>query len=131
MAVVLGLASAIVYGASDFLGGLATKRSGPFAVVVWSQFAGLVVLAASVIVTAEAVPPGADLVWGGVGGIGGGTGVVLLYRGLARGRMAVVAPTAAVGAATLPVVTGLLLGERPPALALAGVVVAIAAIALV
>ena len=131
MAVVLGLVSAVVYGASDFLGGIATKRSGAYAVVVWSQMAGLVVLAAAVAVTGEALPPASDLAWGAAGGIGGGSGVVLLYRGLAIGRMAVVAPTAAVGAATIPVLTGLALGERPAPLALAGVALAVAAIALV
>lgn len=131
MAVVLGLAAAIVYGASDFLGGLATRRSGAYAVVVWSQFAGLLILAAAVLLTGETLPPTRDLVWGAVGGIGGGSGVVLLYRGLAIGRMAIVAPTAAVGGAVIPVVVGLALGERPPALALVGVLVAVAAIGLV
>lgn len=131
MAIVLGLASAVVYGASDFLGGLAAKRSGAFAVVVWSQFAGLLVLLAAVLVMSEPVPLGADLVWGAVGGIGGGSGVVLLYRGLAIGRMSIVAPTAAVGAATIPILAGLAMGERPRPLALVGVLVAIAAIGLV
>lgn len=131
MAVVLGLASALVYGASDFLGGLATKRSSAYAVVVWSQLTGLVVLGAAVVVTREALPPTSDLAWGAAGGIGGGSGVVLLYRGLAIGRMAVVAPTAAVGGAAIPVLTGLALGERPEPLALLGVVVAVAAIGLV
>lgn len=131
MAVVLGLAAAVVYGASDFLGGLASRRSGAYAVVVWSQFAGLLILAGAIVVTGEAMPPGRDLLWGAVAGVGGGTGVVLLYRGLAIGRMAIVAPTAAVGGAVIPVLVGLTLGERPAALALVGVVVAVTAIALV
>lgn len=131
MAVALGLAAAVVYGAADFLGGLATKRSTPFAVVVWSQFAGLLIIVAAIVMTGEAVPASTDLVWGAVGGIGGGTGVVLLYRGLAMGRMAVVAPTTAVGAATIPVLAGLLFGDRPAPLALGGVVIALVAIVLV
>ena len=131
MAILLGLASAVIYGAGDFLGAVATRRNSAFAVVVWSQFAGLMILAAAVIVTGEARPPAADLVWGAVGGIGGGAGVVLLYRGLATGRMSVVAPTAGVVAATIPVLVGLVLGERPPALALLGVAVALSAIGLV
>lgn len=131
MAVVLGLASAVVYGAADFLGGLASKRSSAYAVVVWSQFAGLLVLATAVLFSGEPSPTAEDVAWGAVGGVGGGTGVVLLYRGLAIGRMAIVAPTTAVGAAAIPVVVGLLLGERPAALALVGVVVAIVAIVLV
>ena len=131
MAVLLGLTSALVYGAADFLGGLASRRSSAYAVVVWSQFAGLILLLAAVAVMGDPLPGRADLAWGVLGGIGGGGGVVLLYRGLAMGRMSVVAPTAAVGGASLPVLVGILLGERPSPLALVGVVVALAAIVLV
>ena len=131
MAVLLGLTSALVYGAADFLGGLASRRSTAYAVVVWSQFAGLILLLAAVVVMGDPLPGRADLAWGVLGGVGGGGGVVLLYRGLAVGRMSVVAPTAAVGGASLPVLVGILLGERPSPLALAGVVVALAAIVLV
>ena len=131
MAVLLGVASALVYGAADFLGGLASRRSSPYSVVVWSQFAGLIVLVVAVAVLGDPIPGRADLAWGVLGGIGGGGGVVLLYRGLSVGRMSVVAPTAAVGGASLPVLVGILLGERPSPLALAGVVLALAAIVLV
>lgn len=131
MAVVLGLASAVVYGAADFLGGLVSRRSPAVAVVVWSQAAGLVVLAAAAAVLGDPVPPVADLGWGALGGVGGGAGVVLLYRGLAIGRMGVVAPTTAVGAAVIPVLVGIGLGERPHPLALVGVAVALVAIVLV
>ena len=131
MAVLLGLASAVVYGSADFLGGLATKRSSAYSVVVWSQLAGLVGLVAAVFVLRQPLPAASDLGWGAIAGIGGGIGVVLLYRGLSIGRMGVVAPTAAVGAACIPVIVGLALGERPHPLALVGVVVALAAILLV
>lgn len=131
MALLLGLSAAVVYGAGDFLGALASRRNTAFAVVVWSQLVGLVILVGAVMVTGEVRPPAADLMWGALGGIGGGTGVVLLYRGLAMGRMAVVAPTTGVVAATIPVLVGILLGERPAALALVGVVVALSAIGLV
>jgi drug/metabolite transporter (DMT)-like permease len=131
VAVILGLASAVVYGAGDFLGGLAARRSSSYAVVVWSQLIGLLVLGVAIAVTREALPPAVDMAWGVLAGVGGGIGVVLLYRGLAIGRMAVVAPTTGVIAASIPVVTGLALGERPAPLALVGVLVALAAIVLV
>jgi drug/metabolite transporter (DMT)-like permease len=57
--------------------------------------------------------------------------VIGLYRGLSVGRMSVVAPVTAVIAAIIPVLFGLSAGERPSALALFGVVVALAAVALV
>ena len=46
MAVVLALASAVVYGAADFLGGLASRRASVFGVVAMSQVVGLVALLA-------------------------------------------------------------------------------------
>src|SRR5687768_6120142 len=120
MAIVLGLASAFLYGAGDFLGGLASRRSTAYAVVVWSQFVGLIVLLGAVVVVGEPLPRLSDFGWGSIGGIGGGVGVVLLYRGLAVGRMSIVAPAAGVVAATVPVLVGLISGERPPPLALIG-----------
>lgn len=131
MAVVLGLASAIVYGTADFLGGMATRKASSLAVVVWSQLIGLVVLIAAVTLMGSQAPRAADLWWGAAGGLGGGTGVILLYRGLSIGRMSVVAPITAVGAAAIPVVVGIGLGDRPGFGALVGVAVALVAIVLV
>jgi drug/metabolite transporter (DMT)-like permease len=75
-------------------------------------------------------PTASDFLWGAAGGIAGGVGVMLFYRALATGVMSVVAPVAAVTGAVVPVVTGLLSGERPGALALLGVAIAIGAVAL-
>lgn len=69
--------------------------------------------------------------FGAAAGAFGGVGVFLLFRGLATGRMSVVAPITAVGAAVLPVAWGLLTGERLSALVLTGVVLALAAIVLI
>lgn len=131
MAVVLGLAAALVYGAADFTGGVAAKRTPAMAVVALSQLAGLVVLLIALPLLGTPAPPAGDLAVGAAAGIAGGTGVTLLYRGLAIGRMSVVAPITAVGAACLPVAVGLLRGERPGVLALAGVAVALVAVVAV
>lgn len=131
MAVLFGLASALVYGAADFMGGLQTRRSGPLTVVVWSQLVGLLMLLAALLLLPAAVVAPADVAWGAAAGIGGGLGVTLLYRGLSIGRMSVVAPITAVGAAAIPVLVGTAFGERPSAAALLGVVVALLAIVLV
>jgi len=81
---------------------------------------------------AHTVPPsGADLLWGACAGLTGGIGVALLYRALAIGIMAVVAPTTAVCAVTIPVLVSVLLGERPVPLAVAGITLGIASIVLV
>jgi drug/metabolite transporter (DMT)-like permease len=131
VAIVLGLAVAVVYGSADFLGGLATRRNPTFAVVALSQAWGLVVLAGAAAVLADADPASRDLALGAVAGAVGLLGVALLYRALADGSMGVVAPITAVGAAVLPLAWGLGSGERPPATSLVGVVVALVAVALV
>lgn len=131
MALILGLAAAFTYGAADFVGGLVTKRTGALLVVFWSQLAGAALLVFALPLLAGHPPTSEILGFGVLAGFAGGVGVVLLYRGLSIGRMSVVAPVTAVGAATLPLAVGLALGERPSAWALAGVVVALAAAALV
>jgi drug/metabolite transporter (DMT)-like permease len=55
---------------------------------------------------------------------------MFFYRALAAGVMSVVAPVTAVTSAVIPVGTGLALGERPGAVALGGVGIAIAAVGL-
>ena len=101
-AIALATACAVVYGAADFCGGLASKRSQVYAVVVLSQVAGLLFVAGLM-----PLLPGAfgwsAIGWGMLAGIGGGGGLVFFYRALATGTMSVVAPVSATVAAGLPV----------------------------
>jgi drug/metabolite transporter (DMT)-like permease len=127
----MAIGSALLYGAADFTGGIATRRAGTLSVVLLSQFSGLVLLALLLPLLPPASPTRTDLVWGIAAGLTGGVGVALLYRALAIGRMAVVAPTTAVCAVTIPVVVSVLLGERPVPLAVAGIVLGIVSIVLV
>ena len=127
----LAVGSAVLYGAADFTGGLTTRRAGTIPVVVLSQASGLILLALMLPLLPPASPARTDLLWGAVAGLTGGIGVALLYRALAIGTMAVVAPTTAVCAVAIPVVTSMLLGERPAPLALAGIGLGIASIVLV
>ena len=125
------MAASVVYGAADFLGGLASRRSTTLAVAGVSQIVGLMLLmiAAPLLSGAHAAP--AALAWGAAAGVGGGLGIALLYRALASGRMSVVAPVTAVCAITVPVLAGMMLGERLPFIVLAGVVLAMGAIVLI
>jgi drug/metabolite transporter (DMT)-like permease len=129
MAILLSLAAAIIYGGADFIGGVTTRRSSALAVVLLSELAGFGLLAA--LVPLFGGSPSGAVLWGGASGLAGAAGVVLLYRGLALGPMAVVAPITAVEAASVPVFFGLLIGERPSSSALLGVAVALVAIVLV
>jgi drug/metabolite transporter (DMT)-like permease len=128
---VLALASAFTYGAADFLGGLASRRANTIAVVVISQAAGLVMVALLLPILTAATPGRTDWIWGGIAGLTGGVGVALLYRALAVGVMAVVAPTTAVCAVLVPVVFAIVLGERLRTRESVGIVLAVVAIVLV
>lgn len=131
MAYLLAIASAALYGAADFLGGLGSRRTNTTSIVVTSQGAGLVMLLLIVPLLPDASPSGADLSWGGVAGFAGSVGVGLLYRALAIGAMAVVAPTTAVCAVVIPVMAGVIFGERLAPQTLGGIGLAIVAIVLV
>jgi drug/metabolite transporter (DMT)-like permease len=131
MAVILGLAAAMAYGAADFLGGLTSRRNSVISVVLISQTLGFLLLLAALPLLVNG-PLDAPTVWWGIAcGLVGSAGICLLYLGLARGRMSVVGPVAAVETACLPLIWGLVSGERPGPVALAGVGVAVVAIALV
>jgi uncharacterized membrane protein len=130
VAVILGLAVAATYGAADFFGGMAAKKSPLVSVVVLSQLVGLPAIALlAPFVGGEMTVRVALLA--AVAGVAGGTGLTCLYNGLAKGRMSVVAPITAVGAATLPVLWGLASGERPSPVALSGVAIALVAVVFV
>lgn len=131
MFALLALTSAVCYGAADFLGGLTSKRAHTLAIVVVSQLAGLLLLLTAFPFLPASSPTRRDFVWGAVAGLTGGTGVALLYRALAIGVMAVVAPTTAVCAVVIPVLVAVASGERPGLVTIGGIVLAIVAIALV
>jgi drug/metabolite transporter (DMT)-like permease len=130
VAIVLSLLAALAYGLADFCGGLASKRGSAWGVALVSSATGAVlVFAASRGLGGD--PTAADLWWGAAAGVGNGFGTAFLYRGLSSGRMGVVAPVSGVGAAVIPVVVGVLLGERPTVLVWVGILLAMPAIWLV
>lgn len=130
MAIIWGLLAAVTYGTADFLGGYATKRSGVFSVVVISQLFGslLIVLALPFFWSGYDAD---SFLWGMASGVAGGLGVTFFYAALAKGRMSQVAPITAVEAACVPVIFGLVAGERPGPGPLLGIVLALLAVALV
>ncbi len=127
-AVVLGLASAASWGAGDFCGGLASRRAPVLGVLVVGQAAGVTLIAATALLVGEAAPAPAALALGVAAGAVGAVGLAALYRGLAVGRMAVVAPVSAVLSAAIPVAWGALAEGMPPAAKLAGFALALAGI---
>ena len=128
--VVLALGAALAYGVSDFVGGVVSRRTSVWPVAFTACLGGAIgTVLLAVVVPGD--PSTSDLAWGLLAGVGSGTGTAFLYRGFATGRMGVVAPVSAVGAAVLPVVIGVVIGERPSPLAWLGILVALPGIWLV
>lgn len=130
MTVLLSLLAAASYGLGDFNGGIFSKRGGPWAVSLMAQLSGTLVVLVVVVVDGGD-PTRTDLAWALVAGVGNGFGTAFLYRGLATGRMGVVAPVSGVGAVLVPVVVAVLTGERPGVTVWVGVLLALPAIWLV
>jgi drug/metabolite transporter (DMT)-like permease len=128
-AVALALGASLAYGLGDFLGGLKSRSLHVVAVLALSQLAGLLGLLVWLAVAREPFPGAAATAWAAAGGVGGAVGLTALYRGLAIGAMGIVAPISAV-AAVIPFAVGVSGGERPSALQVVGVVVALAGVAL-
>ena len=127
----LALASAVFYGSADFIGGLLSRRVAAIPVVLISQAAGPLLLVALLPLLPDASPTRGDLWGGAAAGVAGGAGVTLRYPALASGTMASVAPTTAGTAVALPVIVSIVMGERPGALAVVGILLGIGAIVLV
>jgi drug/metabolite transporter (DMT)-like permease len=131
MGIILGLAAALLYGGSDFAGGLASRKLGAVPVNVVGSFVAAALAWVALLALGGPGPTVHAVAWGLASGLGGGAGTTMLYRGLARGQMSVVGPVSAVAAAGVPVAAGIAMGERPTVLVLAGVLVALPAIVLV
>ncbi|WIB27095.1 hypothetical protein [Curtobacterium sp. MCSS17_015] len=128
--VLLGLAGAVVYGAADFLGGLASRRARPVSVTAVAAAVGVAPLLVGLALLGGRFGSEAALC-GAVAGVSGGAGVLLLYVALATGPMSVLSPLTAVFTAVVPVAVALLRGTVLSALGIVALVVAVVAVVLV
>lgn len=126
----LALLSAAGFGVSDFAGGLAARRVPALRVVLVSYPVALVLLGTLAIVVGGPIPLGA-IGWGLASGVALGLGGWWFYAALGAGPISVVSPVSAVLTAGVPVLVGLLLGERPGFVAAGGISLALVAVALV
>jgi drug/metabolite transporter (DMT)-like permease len=137
MSILFALAAAVGWGSSDFAAGHATRRSSAVSVVILTHFASVVALLVVALefsssgVGVKGTPSVADISWGLGAGVAGGVGAMLLFRGLGRGSMAVVAPITATGAAAVPVLFGIVTGDSITHFGLVGIALALMAIVLV
>lgn len=126
--VLLALAASASWGVSDFFGGLKTRRVSVLTVLAVSQPVGLVLLGLIVLLRWDAPPQGLTILWAVLGGLAGAVGIGALYRGLAVGSMGIVAPITATSP-LIPLTVALARGERPAAIQLAGIALALVGVA--
>lgn len=129
--VAFGLLATLSWGVSDFAGGLTARRAALFGILVLSQVVGLGAAVVLALIRGEAAPAPIDIGLSALAGAAGSVGVAGLYRGLAEGRMGVVAPVTGVLAALVPVAAGVALQGLPAPAVTVGIVVAILAVVLV
>jgi len=131
LAGVYGLLSALSWGSGDFSGGLASKRTSTFSVVVISQLFGAFLILGLAFFTEEPLTGWRNLAWGGAAGAAGAIGLTVLYQALSAGKMGLVAPVTSLISVLIPVLAGILLEGFPTAVQFAGILLALVAVWLV
>ena len=129
--VVFGLAASISWGTGDFSGGLASRRTHVFTVVLCVYVTGVILLPILALVWREPLPSWSDALWGASAGLLGTLGLTAYYRALAFGRMGINAPITAVLAASLPVIFSAFALGLPRPLQLVGFGLALLSVVLV
>jgi drug/metabolite transporter (DMT)-like permease len=125
------LAAVFAWGASDFLGGYASRHRNAFLLTAIAHLSALVFMAAIAITTHAPFPGRTAVLWALAGGISGGGALAIFYRALATGRMGLTAPVAAVLGAAIPVAFGMVREGLPHTAQIAGFVLAVIGIWLI
>ena len=113
LGILSALTSAIVWGSGDFTGGLAARRMAPVHVLMLASLSGLPILIPAALLAREALPTASGAVWAALAGVSGGLGIAIFYRALSTGPAALVAPTAGVVGAAVPMIVGSVLEGMP------------------
>jgi len=125
----LGLSSSICWGLADYLGGTQARRVPLATVMLVSQATGLVGVAIYAALSGEGAPGIVSLLPAAGGGAAGAAALTAFYRGLSIGTMSIVAPISATGA-IVPVAVGIATGDRPGAIQIAGMALAVMGVVL-
>ena len=127
LAIVLALGASLSWGLGDFVGGLKSRSLHVLTVLVLSQIVGLAAALTWVVASGDGLPGWSATAWAAAAGASGCVGIGTLYRGMAIGAMGIVAPISAV-AAVIPFTVGIASGERPSALQVIGILLALAGV---
>lgn len=130
LTVIIGTTSALIFGAADFLGGLAARRMSAVLTTAIAAVTGLVVFSMSLPFLGGSWSSDAVLL-GAASGVAGAIAIGLLYACLAIGPMSILSPLTAVVSAIVPLTYGLIGGERLGPIGYVALAIALVAIVLV
>jgi drug/metabolite transporter (DMT)-like permease len=131
ISVIFGIGSALFWGASDFLGGLASRRDNAYSALLMAEWVGLICLLPLLFVFRETLPPAVDMLWAGLASVSGMVGLLLLYRALVEGQMSIAAPVSALLAGVIAMLVGMVSDGFPPSSQMVGFALALLAIWLI
>jgi drug/metabolite transporter (DMT)-like permease len=129
--ILLSVGSAVCWGAGDFLGGLAARKTDALGVVAFALLSGGVLALAFAAGRSEPIPAATNVGWAIASGICGGLALSAFYQALAVGKIGINAPVAGVLTAAIPAVAGMVLLGMPQAIQLGGFALALLSIILV
>ena len=130
VAIVLALASSLLYGVADFTGGLASRRSSVLRVTGVSAVMGFVLITVSLPILGGVWSRDA-VMWGLISGVLSCFVFVTLYKCLAIGPMGILSPIIALVGASVPVLFAVIVGERVSFLGWIGIALALASVVII
>lgn len=131
LAIIFGLTSAVTWGAADFTGGLASRKTGAYRAVFYGELLGITIILAVALIVSQPLPAVSIWLLSMLAGALGTSGLLLLYYSMTKGLMSIATPVSALLAAVLPVVVGSILEHPPGLLVITGFVFALAAVWLI
>jgi drug/metabolite transporter (DMT)-like permease len=131
LSIFFGLTSAAIWGAGDFTGGMASRKTGVYRTVVYAEIIGASLLLVIALIAWQPVPTWNIWVLSMIAGAFGTTGLLLLYYSMTKGMMSIAAPVSALLAALLPVIIGSFTESLPTLFTFVGFAFALAAIWLI
>src|SRR5262249_58259790 len=130
-AIVFALLGSAFLGSGDFVGGSTSRDAPPLWVALLGQGFALVLAVPVALIDTSGHVPRTATIWSLTGGLVAAIGLGFFYSAMARGMISLVVPITSVVGAALPVAYGLGRGDRPGDVALAGIALALIAVAVV
>ena len=131
LSILFGLTSAAIWGAGDFTGGMASRKTGAYRAVVYGEMIGLIFILVVALIVWQPIPALGIWALSMLAGAFGTMGILLLYYSMTKGLMSIAAPISALLAALLPVIIGIFTESLPTWLTFLGFAFALAAIWLI